>query len=88
VGDGNVHYNFSPPAGMDRAAFMAEAHAINALVHPLAIAMNGSISAEHGIGLMKFDEVQHYRAPVETELMQAIRHAIDPRGLMNPGKAV
>lgn len=88
VGDGNVHYNFSPPAGMDRAAFMAEAHAINALVHPIAIAMNGSISAEHGIGLMKFDEVQHYRAPVETELMQAIRHAIDPRGLMNPGKAV
>lgn len=88
VGDGNIHYNFTQPEAMEKQAFLSHWHAIGDIVHPIAIQMRGSISAEHGIGLLKAEEIVAHRAPVEEQLMRAIKTAIDPRNLMNPGKTV
>lgn len=88
LGDGNVHYNFTQPEKMDSAAFLAEWHAVNDIVHNIAVQMQGSMSAEHGIGLLKVEDVFHRRSPVENHLMQAIKTAIDPKNLMNPGKTI
>ena len=86
VGDGNLHYNPSQPQAADNAAFIAEQHAVNAIVHDLVHAFGGSISAEHGIGQLKRDELLRYKSPVEIELMRSIKRTLDPQGLMNPGK--
>jgi FAD/FMN-containing dehydrogenase len=86
VGDGNIHYNFSQPEAMDKQHFLSHWHAINDIVHTIAMQMGGSISAEHGIGLLKAKEIVARRSPVENQLMLAIKTAIDPRNMMNPGK--
>ena len=86
VGDGNVHYNLSKPDALDNAAFIASHPAVNRLVHDLVQALGGSISAEHGIGQLKREELQRYKSPVELAMMQAIKQAFDPLGLLNPGK--
>ncbi len=88
VGDGNIHYNLSQPVGADRAAYLARWHEFNRIVHDIVTAMNGSISAEHGIGQLKREELAHYRSPIEIGLLRTIKQAIDPKGLMNPGKVV
>jgi FAD/FMN-containing dehydrogenase len=88
VGDGNLHFNFSQPIGMDPKAFMARGEDLHLVVHDLTVAEGGSISAEHGIGLAKRDEIQRYKTPVELALMRAIKTALDPKGIMNPGKGV
>lgn len=88
MGDGNIHYNISQPVGADRQAFLDRWREINAIVHGIVLSYNGSISAEHGIGQLKRDELAEIRAPIEIELMQRIKHALDPAGIMNPGKVL
>jgi FAD/FMN-containing dehydrogenase len=89
LGDGNLHYNVQAPEGVDQKQFLAEFQTpINALVYERVHAHRGSISAEHGLGQLKVDEAMHYKSPVEIRLMQAIKTALDPDNLMNPGKVV
>jgi FAD/FMN-containing dehydrogenase len=88
IGDGNIHYNISQPVGMDKAAFLARWHAFNAIVHGAVKARGGSIAAEHGVGLIKRDELPHYKDPVALDLMTTIKKALDPANLLNPGKVV
>ncbi|HQS49061.1 MAG TPA: FAD-binding oxidoreductase, partial [Xanthobacteraceae bacterium] len=88
MGDGNIHFNLSQPVGMDKADFIAEWEAFNRLVHDLVAALGGSISAEHGIGLLKREELRLYKDPVALEMMAAVKRALDPAGLLNPGKVL
>jgi len=88
LGDGNLHYNVSPPLGMDEDTFLAMQDDINALVHDAVAANSGSISAEHGIGVLRRDEMLRYKSPVELALMRTIKDAFDPLGIMNPGKLI
>ena len=86
VGDGNLHYNLSKPDAQENAAFIASQPAVNRIVHDAVHELNGSISAEHGIGQLKRLELLRYKSPVEIALMRSIKQALDTRGLMNPGK--
>ncbi|MCK9282759.1 MAG: FAD-binding oxidoreductase [Rhodocyclaceae bacterium] len=88
IGDGNLHYNLSKVAGTENADFIANAPQVNRLVHDLVHGMEGSISAEHGLGQLKREENRRYKDPVEIELMRTVKSALDPRGLMNPGKVL
>lgn len=88
LGDGNLHYNVSPPEHMAPDDFIARQEAINRVVHDSVHRFGGSISAEHGIGALKRDEIRLYKSEIELRLMQAIKQALDPAGLMNPGKVV
>ncbi|HEX5801997.1 MAG TPA: FAD-binding oxidoreductase [Azospira sp.] len=88
IGDGNLHYNLSMPEDGDNAAFIAAQPDVNRIVHDLVHAHGGSISAEHGIGQLKREELLRYKSPVEMGMMRAIKQALDPRGLMNPGKVL
>jgi FAD/FMN-containing dehydrogenase len=88
VGDGNIHFNLSQPAGMDKAAFLATWERFNRIVHDIVAAMNGSIAAEHGIGLIKRDELLLYKDPVAVDLMRTLKRALDPQNILNPGKVV
>jgi FAD/FMN-containing dehydrogenase len=88
IGDGNLHYNISQPVGMDKAAFLSRWYAFNEMVHDAVKARGGSIAAEHGVGLIKRDELPHYKDPVAVELMVTIKKALDPENLLNPGKVV
>ena len=88
LGDGNLHYNVAAPEGVDSQQFLANTAAINRIVHDRVVAAGGSISAEHGIGVLKRAELAHYKEPLELELMRRIKDALDPRGLLNPGKVL
>ena len=88
MGDGNIHYNISQPVGADTAAFLARWKEMNRIVHGIVLSHNGSISAEHGIGQLKRDELAAIRSPIEMELMRRIKTAFDPAGIMNPGKVL
>jgi D-lactate dehydrogenase (cytochrome) len=88
VGDGNVHFNLSQPEGMDGPAFLARWEELNRIVHDIVARYHGSISAEHGIGLLRREELRHYKSPLEIELMQRLKAALDPQGIMNPGKVI
>ena len=88
VGDGNLHYNLSQADAQENAVFIASQPAVNRIVHDTVHALNGSISAEHGIGQLKREEILRYKSPVEMALMRTLKQALDPRGLMNPGKVV
>ncbi len=87
-GDGNVHYNVSQPPGMDRAAFLALWEPMSQAVHDVVARMGGSISAEHGIGQMKRAELLRFKSPVEIALMRKLKAALDPKGILNPGKVL
>jgi FAD/FMN-containing dehydrogenase len=86
LGDGNLHYNIAPPEGTPHEAFLAYQGDINRIVHDSVAGFGGSISAEHGIGALKRDELPRYKTQVELDLMRAIKAALDPLGIMNPGK--
>jgi FAD/FMN-containing dehydrogenase len=88
LGDGNLHYNVAAPEGTAAQAFLAHTPAINRIVHDRVVAAGGSISAEHGIGQLKRDELAHYKEALDLELMRRIKTALDPRGLLNPGKVL
>ncbi len=86
LGDGNLHYNVAPPPNEGHEDFLAHQDAINRIVHDSVLASKGSISAEHGIGALKREELARVKSPVELEMMRAIKAALDPLGIMNPGK--
>ncbi len=88
LGDGNLHYNVSPPAGRDEASFLRLQPEINRVVHDAVVQHGGSISAEHGIGQLKRDDLARYKSPAEMAMMRSIKSALDPAGLMNPGKVL
>ncbi|MGE0312639.1 MAG: FAD-binding oxidoreductase [Lautropia sp.] len=88
LGDGNLHYNVSPPPGVvdGGAAFLDAQSSINRIAHDAVVRFGGSISAEHGLGVLRRDESARYKSAVEMRMMRAIKAALDPQGLMNPGK--
>lgn len=88
LGDGNLHYNQSKPSAQDNTAFIAQTPTVNRIVHDLVHALGGTISAEHGIGQLKRAEILRYKSPVEMDMMRTVKRALDPRGLMNPGKVL
>jgi FAD/FMN-containing dehydrogenase len=86
IGDGNLHYNQSRPDAQSNAEFIAQTAVVNRIVHDLVHELGGSISAEHGLGQLKREEVLRYKSETEMDMMRAVKRALDPRGLMNPGK--
>ncbi len=88
IGDGNLHYNLSKSDALDNHAFIGRTEEINRVVHDLVAEVGGSISAEHGLGQLKREEILRYKSQVEMDLMRALKAAFDPRGLMNPGKVI
>jgi FAD/FMN-containing dehydrogenase len=88
LGDGNIHFNLSQPEDADRDAFLARWDEISRIVHDIVAKYGGSISAEHGLGVMKREEILRYKPAVEMEMMKGIKRALDPLGIMNPGKVI
>ena len=89
LGDGNLHYNVQAPADGDSKAFLRELEAaVNTIVYDSVARFEGSISAEHGVGSLKLDKLEHHKSPVALGMMRAIKQALDPQGLMNPGRVV
>ncbi|MDH3739578.1 MAG: hydroxyacid dehydrogenase, partial [Alphaproteobacteria bacterium] len=88
VGDGNVHYNLQQPVGADDAAFLARWDELSEPVFDLVHELGGSFSAEHGIGLLKVRELADFKSTIEMDLMRTLKKALDPKGLMNPGKVL
>lgn len=86
LGDGNLHYNQSKPSRQANPDFVAQSLAVNRIVHDLVHQFDGSISAEHGLGQLKRDEILRYKSGIEMDLMRAVKQALDPQALMNPGK--
>ena len=88
IGDGNIHFNFSAPKGGEDDAFLARWDDVQRIVHDVVHKFDGSISAEHGIGVQKRDQLLRYKSPVEIELMRTLKRAFDPKNILNPGKVV
>jgi FAD/FMN-containing dehydrogenase len=88
MGDGNIHYNISQPVDADKQEFLSHWRAMNELVHGIVLRMTGSISAEHGIGQLKRDELAEIKDPIEIQLMQRIKASFDPNQIMNPNKVL
>lgn len=88
IGDGNLHYNLSKSDSIDNQTFLDRTPEINLIVHDLVHELEGSISAEHGLGQLKRTEILRYKSEVEIEMMRMLKSVFDPRGLMNPGKVV
>ena len=88
IGDGNIHFNFSAPVNGDAAAFLARWDDIQRIVHDIVHDFGGSISAEHGIGVQKRDQLVRYKSPVAIELMRTLKRTLDPNNILNPGKVV
>ncbi|GLQ06532.1 FAD-binding oxidoreductase [Sneathiella chinensis] len=88
IGDGNLHYNPLQPVGMDKQEFLGKWEEVSRTVHDIAASFRGSISAEHGIGRMKKNDLPRYKQAVEIDMMRKIKAALDPQGIMNPGKVL
>lgn len=88
VGDGNIHYNCSKAERQEAKEFFEEAPEVNHIVYEVVHSLGGSISAEHGLGVLKRDEIRNYKSEIEMELMRSIKRTLDPHGLMNPGKVL
>ena len=86
MGDGNIHFNVSQPIGADKQAFLERWEAMNEVVHAIVARYGGSFSAEHGIGQLKRDLLRRAKDPAALDVMRRIKAALDPEGLMNPGK--
>lgn len=88
LGDGNIHFNLTQPKDANKAAYLARWEDLSRIVHDIVAKHGGSISAEHGLGIMKSDEIKRYKSTVELEMMKGIKLALDPLGIMNPGKVI
>jgi FAD/FMN-containing dehydrogenase len=88
LGDGNIHCNITQPAGMDKQAFLDQWYEMNDVVHSIVTRLEGSISAEHGIGTLKRDLLPQVKNPVAMEVMRSLKQALDPKGILNPGKVL
>jgi FAD/FMN-containing dehydrogenase len=88
LGDGNIHYNVTQPVGADKAAYLERWHDVNAVVFEVVAKHGGSISAEHGIGVIKRDLLPKVKDPVAYELMRTLKRTLDPKGILNPGKVL
>lgn len=88
VGDGNIHYNVSQPEGADRDAFLAQEERVQDIVFDIVMKHGGSISAEHGIGIAKRTRLLQVKDPVALDLMRTLKDALDPAGILNPGKVL
>jgi FAD/FMN-containing dehydrogenase len=88
VGDGNLHFNLNQALASDRDTFLAREPVIKRALHDLVREFGGSFSAEHGIGQLKVEELERYASPVELDLMRALKQALDPNGVLNPGKVL
>jgi D-lactate dehydrogenase (cytochrome) len=88
LGDGNIHYNVVQPVGADKAEFLKRWDEVNAVVFEVVARYGGSISAEHGIGVLKRDLLPKVKDPVAYELMRALKRTLDPKGILNPGKVL
>ncbi len=88
LGDGNIHFNFSQPVDGARDAFLEQWDAVTGAINEIVADLGGSISAEHGIGLMKQHLMETIKSPVELDMMKALKQAFDPKGILNPGKVV
>ena len=88
LGDGNLHYNVAGPQEVPPDVFMREAAGLTRIVHDSVARFNGSISAEHGLGQAKREEIRRYKPALELELMRRVKAALDPLGIMNPGKVI
>jgi FAD/FMN-containing dehydrogenase len=89
IGDGNIHYNVSLLDNLENSAFIEQhEHAVNSIVHTVVAQLDGSISAEHGLGQLKREEIKQYKSALELELMRNIKNTLDPHGHMNPGKVI
>jgi FAD/FMN-containing dehydrogenase len=88
MGDGNVHYNCGKSVPDEASRFYGESPEVNHIVYEVVRELNGSISAEHGLGVLKVDEIKRYKSALELDLMRAIKRTLDPDGIMNPGKVL
>ncbi|MEJ1969872.1 MAG: FAD-binding oxidoreductase [Rhizomicrobium sp.] len=88
IGDGNIHFNFNAPKGGDAKAFLDRWEDVQRVVHDIVHAFGGSISAEHGIGVQKRDQLARYKSAAEIDVMRALKRTLDPRNILNPGKIV
>jgi FAD/FMN-containing dehydrogenase len=88
VGDGNIHYNVTQPDGADKAQFLSRWDEVNKVVFAVVTKFGGSISAEHGVGVMKRDILPAYKDPVALDLMRNLKRMLDPNGILNPGKVL
>ena len=89
LGDGNLHYNVQAPSGGEPQAFLRDFEGqVNTIVYDSVARFEGSISAEHGVGALKLDKLEHHKSPVALSMMRAIKQALDPMGVMNPGRVI
>jgi FAD/FMN-containing dehydrogenase len=88
LGDGNIHFNVTQPKGVDKAAFLALYRPMNEAMFDIVHRYRGSIAAEHGVGQHKREQLPRYKDPVAIEMMRALKRALDPKGIMNPGKVL
>ena len=88
LGDGNMHFNVSQPEGMDRQVYLSQWKPMNDVVHGVAVKLGGSISAEHGIGVLKREDMRWFKSEVELDVMRELKELFDPKGILNPGKVV
>jgi FAD/FMN-containing dehydrogenase len=88
LGDGNIHYNVSQPVGMDKAKFLAMWNEMNEVVFEVVRGLDGSISAEHGIGRLKAHHMPEIKSPVEMQMMRELKRMFDPKGILNPGRVL
>jgi FAD/FMN-containing dehydrogenase len=86
IGDGNIHFNITVPKGADNAAFLERWEEISRTVHDIVHRFGGSISAEHGLGVMKHNEIARYKSAAELDVMRSLKRTLDPNGILNPGK--
>ena len=88
IGDGNVHFNLMQPEGADPAEFLTHGETITTRIHDIAVELDGSFSAEHGIGQLKMPDMQRYKSTIELNLMRTLKRTLDPNNTMNPGKVL
>jgi FAD/FMN-containing dehydrogenase len=86
LGDGNIHFNISQPPDMDTEAFLARWREISAIVHAVVVDLGGSVSAEHGIGVLKRELLKTVKQPLELEMMRRVKQAFDPDNILSPGR--